>query len=219
MDHKGTPRQCKKANTRNKELPTTTTTDHNNSSDNNEHNREQQGQQHDNNSQRQQQPATTTQRQQHSDNNSSDNNRSTASTFANTKLMPRAIDHKHTQCCQRSPQPNQCPGGILPAVISYEGAGELTVVILIMVTVDDAGDVAAFENFVADANESGGEAAAPAAVPVPEPVAAAPAAPVKDLPTISLLVCPPYHPRWMRVQSPNGMLRRAIHLRPGIPLP
>lgn len=109
--------------------------------------------------------------------------------------------------------------GVVAKILVSEGAGELTVGSPIMVTVDDAGDVAAFENFVADANESGGEAAAPAAVPVPEPVAAAPAAPAKDLPTISLLVCPPYHPRWMRVQSPNGMLRRAIHLRPGIPLP
>jgi hypothetical protein len=83
-----------------------------------------------------------------------------------------------------------------------------------MVTVDDAGFVAAFENFVADANESGGEAAAPAAVPVPEPVAAAPAAPAKDLPYHLVVGMPA-----LSGTTPNGMLRRAIHLRPGIPLP
>jgi pyruvate dehydrogenase E2 component (dihydrolipoamide acetyltransferase) len=70
--------------------------------------------------------------------------------------------------------------GVVAKILVSEGAGELTVGSPIMITVDDAGDVAAFENFVADANASGGEAAAPAAVP--EPVAAAPAAPAKDLP-------------------------------------
>ncbi|KAL3794882.1 hypothetical protein ACHAWO_007656 [Cyclotella atomus] len=71
--------------------------------------------------------------------------------------------------------------GVVAKILVPAGSGELNVGSPIMVTVDDAADVAAFENF---SPEAGGGAPAAVAAPATEPAAAAPAAaaPAKDLP-------------------------------------
>jgi pyruvate dehydrogenase E2 component (dihydrolipoamide acetyltransferase) len=69
--------------------------------------------------------------------------------------------------------------GVVAKILVPAGSGELNVGSPIMVTVDDAADVAAFENFSPEAGGGAPVAAAPAA---PEPAVAAPATPAEDLP-------------------------------------
>ena len=66
--------------------------------------------------------------------------------------------------------------GVVAKILVEEGSGELTVGSPIMVTVEEEGDVKAFESFVV------GEAATPAPAAVAERPAAAPATPAADLP-------------------------------------
>lgn len=73
--------------------------------------------------------------------------------------------------------------GVVAKLLVSEGGGELNVGVPIMVTVEDAGDVAAFDNFIPDAS-SGGDGAAPAADAAATTIsqAAAPSTAAKDLP-------------------------------------
>ena len=68
--------------------------------------------------------------------------------------------------------------GVVARILVQEGSGELNVGTPIMVTVEEEGDVAAFENFVVDEASS----AAPAAEPAAAPAAQAPSTPASDLP-------------------------------------
>eukprot|EP00804_Cyclotella_cryptica_P000540 CCRYP_009958-RA/>CCRYP_009958-RA protein AED:0.30 eAED:0.30 QI:73/-1/1/1/-1/1/1/935/258 len=67
--------------------------------------------------------------------------------------------------------------GVVAKILVPEGGGELAVGSPIMVTVEDAADVPAFDNFVADAAGSGQESAPP-----PAPLTAAPAAAPASVP-------------------------------------
>eukprot|EP00571_Detonula_confervacea_P015195 CAMPEP_0172298052 /NCGR_PEP_ID=MMETSP1058-20130122/866_1 /TAXON_ID=83371 /ORGANISM="Detonula confervacea, Strain CCMP 353" /LENGTH=299 /DNA_ID=CAMNT_0013007285 /DNA_START=290 /DNA_END=1189 /DNA_ORIENTATION=+ len=70
--------------------------------------------------------------------------------------------------------------GVLAKQLVEAGAAEIAVGLPIMVTVEEADDVAAFANFTPDA--SGGEAAAPAETAAAAPAAVAPTTPAEDLP-------------------------------------